>query len=526
MIIKEGYWNCYQTFRIRKVCKHLKQPNVPDKLPGVTGYAIDGVAEATSMVVSLLEHRKAVALNYAEVLNDKDRLKHLYEKGTTGNLPEFLEDFDSSLNDRLDQAICRDFGDLEQLDETHEELFNHRQGANCYYYLLMPLKVYFSDEKYEYCHMHVQLLMNGSTNIKLEVPLKNVPAECFWSRSHAPWFSKIKVWGAFLPDEANDEYVEIESEQNGVTTIQEILRLCANRIFSETIVDGARFTSFQTFVLTECSGCNLPDFRKNNESQLQQMYHFMFPENCMYTPSKETVLQQLDESHLCINGFHCMKSTQDQLVMYAGSEWTEEFAKDEPANVNAHLQGTLAINFDPFITQALAQKDNEITIYFLSQENGRSVERNKELDAGNADCLDRMLIGAPPYGMRLYNEVCAMLDNLSVNFQDMLNRTRFIEEHARQERDRRRSIFFNVIIVGFTVIFGLPTIQSTLVVLKDTVGFVDVFISTMGVNFWSVIFWIAILAALLVYLLRNKVRRFVKQLRINLNYRRLLKERQ
>lgn len=494
MLIQKGYWNYYLAFRIENYQTHILEMEKKKDFSGLIAFIADDNVLKNINIEELLKQRRTDVQKSKEMLTGDESYEKLYDLYKTDKLPEYFFDFDCSMNDLLNKQIEENISQVQFANHGYHQVLHSFGEGKCSYYVLMPLKIYFSDWKYEYCLVYIQLLTNGNGVIKLEVPLENIPAEFFYNYPMRRWFSYIKVWDPLFSNSEDNSYKIVMSDSEGIQDVITTLTNYVKNIFSESIVDENRFTGFETFVLSECSDCDIINANKNNERCLKEIYHFIFPENFSCTPNKEELRQFWNESHFNANGIHIIKGNQARLIMYANvSELMHQNGRNTVECKNSYLQASIAGTFDPFIILALAQKDNEISIYRMSEHDRHAINKNMTQYYANANYLDGMLIDAPKHGIDFYHEVQKILNNFSVDFQEMLERMRHIEEYEKLRLNEKQTTLLNRFTLIFTVLFGLPLIQDTLYLLKQVFNMEKDIIPIITISQVSFLIWVLLL---------------------------------
>ena len=151
-----------------------------------------------------------------------------------------------------------------------------------------------------------------------------------------------------------------------------------------------------------------------------------------------------------------------------------------------------------YILLALAQKDNEMTIYWLSEQDRHTINSMMVQYYANANYLDCLLAVAPKHGKIFYERVKNMLDSCSVDFNEMLHRMQSIELYEKSRLEEQQTISLNRVTLVFTVFFGLPLIQETLTTIKTILGAQKDLILKINCGQFSMVIWVVLLMVLLV----------------------------
>ena len=493
MLINSGYWNYYLAFRIKDYAKHIEEIKRKNNFSGMLAYITDDTVLTNINTDDLLRERKANIIKAQNELSGNESYEALYELYQADKLPEYFFDYDNSLNDLLEKKIADSISRVRFANHGYQQILHSFGKGKCEYYVLMPLKVYFTDSDYEYCLVYIQLLTSGNGIIKLEIPLKNISTETFCYYPMRRWFSYIKVWAPLFTNGAKEGYKIVLCDSCGIQDITTTLINYVHNIFPESIVDKDRFTGFETFVLSDFWGYEKHDI-KNNEQALSELYHFVFPEDHLCTPDIGDLKQFWEEAHFNINGIDFVKGYRARLIVYADvPEMMRQKGRNDIEDKNSYLQATITGTFDPFIVLALAQKDNEISIFRMSEQTKHAISRNMIQYYANANYLDSMLLAAPKNGIDFYNEVQKMFNNFSGDFIKMLERMQRIEDYEKIRLKEKQTTLLNRLTLIFTVLFGLPLIQDTLSMVREVFGISRDLIPIITMKHISFVVWLGLI---------------------------------
>ena len=174
-------------------------------------------------------------------------------------------------------------------------------------------------------------------------------------------------------------------------------------------------------------------------------------------------------------------------------EMMRQKGRNDIEDKNSYLQATITGTFDPFIVLALAQKDNEISIFRMSEQTKHAISRNMIQYYANANYLDSMLLAAPKNGIDFYNEVQKMFNNFSGDFIKMLERMQRIEDYEKIRLKEKQTALLNRLTLIFTVLFGLPLIQDTLSMVREVFGISRDLIPIITMKHISFVVWLGLI---------------------------------
>lgn len=494
MIIEEGYWNYYLAFRIENYQKHVQEMAEERLFDKVIAYVSDNESLVNVENEKLFEERKNIQNECISKLNGKEQIVDLRRMYENNDLPEFFFDFDEFANDSLQEQIKECIGHVEFVNSGYRQCFDYFGEGKCGFYVLMPLKIYYSEWEFEYCPVYIQLLTNGNGLIKLQVPIKQEDAAVFAAYPLKRWFSHIKIWEELYKSDGEKAYKILAGEIEGVEDISNALMTYVQNLFPTTIVDRNRFLGLETFVISKSSSPNILNINEKATKGLEELYYFVYPENFAIKPNEEELLSFWKENHCNISGVQAFFGDRDRIVMY--DDVQELLVRNNRENVpsdNDYLQASIAASFDAFILLALAQKDNEMSIYRLAERDRHTINRKMVQYNSNANYLDGILLNAPKHGKAFYEKTRDMLDDSMVDFRQMLERMQVIEEYEKLQLNEKQNASINKFTLMFTVLFGLPLINESLHLLKYIIGIYGDIVPIITIGHIALVIWLILL---------------------------------
>ena len=494
MIIEEGYWNYYLAFRIDNYQKHVLEMTKEKLLSRVVAYVSGDTVLVNKNNKDILDKRKE-NFNEAKLkLSGKEKLSDLQDLYEKNDLPESFFDFNVSANDLLENKINDSIDEVNFASYGYQSVFGTFGKEKCGYYVLMPLKMYYSEWDYQYCAVYIQLLTNGNGVIKLEVPINNTPTDVLSSYPMKRWYSYIKVWDALYSPNGEEKYKILSGEINGVEDITDALMRYVQNFFVESIVDKDRFLGFESFVISKTAKSEILNVNESNHRLLEEMYYFALPENFALTPNKEQLKKFWSESHYDASGIQVVFGDRARIVMYADvSLMLSRNRREDIVSEVEYLQSSVSASFDPFILLALAQKDNEISIYRIAEQDRHIINRKMTQYYSNLNYFEGIMLSAPKHGVDFYKRVREMLDECMIDFREMLHRMQIIEDYEKLRLNEKHNSLINKFSLIFTVLFGLPLIQESLLVLKDILKLRGDIIPFITIGHISLVTWLVLL---------------------------------
>ena len=86
-----------------------------------------------------------------------------------------------------------------------------------------------------------------------------------------------------------------------------------------------------------------------------------------------------------------------------------------------------------------------------------------------------------------------MLDECMIDFREMLHRMQIIEDYEKLRLNEKHNSLINKFSLIFTVLFGLPLIQESLLVLKDILKLRGDIIPFITIGHISLVTWLVLL---------------------------------
>ena len=501
MKIAEGYWNYYITFRVQ----YKKYMNDFEKRLKGRDAAFRGILSVHTDDYTLVHTGWSDILDQRRKEVEKSRLEYpltgdirsLWKLYDQNLLPEMYFDFDAQMNDSLDQWIGEFIGDMKFYRDAYSRIIHSAGEKKLFSFVLMPLKVTY-DNGYLYCPVYVYLLKNGLGTIKLEMPLFNIETE---ELSHYPmkrWFGNIKIWNSLF-EKGGDQRYQILTCNESVLDIMTALKWYVKTMFGDAIIDPDRITGFESILISQLENYDLNIPNIPEPELLRLLYRMANPEEFAVEPDKEKLLEFWNHSHLNINGIHFVKGDRARLIIYGNGRDIARRHETEITEASNYLQRSVSGTFDPYILLALAHKENEITIFRQADQNWHKIEHAMKQYYANANWLEEILLESPKLGIELYRMVLDMLENMPVDFTRLLDRLEKIEDINRSERGMKLDSVVRVVSLIFTAVFGLPSINETILLLKKIfvpqTDFIP-FVSTETVSF---LMWLLLILGLLLY---------------------------
>lgn len=498
MIIQNSYWNYYLAFRIKNYRTHLKEMDAKKAESGITAYICDDSIFKNTTIDNIMQERKCEALKQHQKFG-KCNLEELHQMYIKNELVEYYFDFDDEMNDQLENAIEASINQISLVMNGYRQMTNVFGSGKCGYYVLMPIKVYFTEWNYVYCPVSIQLLTNGNGVIKLQMPLKAIDMKLLSNYPLRRWFLNIKIWEALYMTDGEQCYKILDGDTDGIDDIVIALQTYVRNFFSKSLVDGDRFIGMETFVITECDKYSLSKLTLYDRDVVEQMYRFAYPENFAMIPNQDELNTFFEKAHFNASGIHVVCGDRGRLIMYADVDALMKLNnRNYIESKNQYLNNSIAATFDLYILLALAQKDNEMTIYWLSEQDRHTINSMMVQYYANANYLDSLLAVAPKHGKIFYERVKNMLDSCIVDFNEMLHRMQSIELYEKSRLEEQQTLSLNRVTLVFTVFFGLPLIQETLTTIKTILGAKKDLIPKINCGQFSMVIWGVLLIVLLV----------------------------
>lgn len=497
MIIQNGYWNYYLAFRIKNYSTHLKEIDVEKVKSGIIAYIGDDSVLKNTAIDNIMQERREEVVKQRGKFG-KSNLEELHQMYINNELAECYFDFDDDMNDQLENAIEANINQMILVRNGYTQMTDVFGTGKCGYYILMPIKVYLSEWNSVYCPVSIQLLTNGNGVIKLQIPLQNVDTKLLSNYPLRRWFFNIKIWESLYEIGGEQCYKILYGDTEGIDDIVIALQTYVRNFFPQSLVDGDRFMGMETFVITECDKYSLSKLSLRDRDVVEQMYRFAYPENFAMIPNQDDLNVFWENAHFDASGIQVVCGDRGRLIMYADVDALMKMHnRNYVESKNQYLNNSIAATFDLYILLALAQKDNEMTIYWLSDQDRHTINSMMVQYYANANYLDSLLAIAPKHGKIFYNRVKNMLDSCIVDFNEMLHRMQNIELYEKSRLEERQTISLNRVTLIFTVFFGLPLIQETMTTIKSILGVQKDLIPKINCGQFSMIIWGVLLVVLL-----------------------------
>ena len=163
MLINSGYWNYYLAFRIKDYAKHIEEIKRKNNFSGMLAYITDDTVLTNINTDDLLRERKANIIKAQNELTGNESYEALYELYQVDKLPEYFFDYDNSLNDLLEEKIADSISRVRFANHGYQQTLHSFGKGKCEYYVLMPLKVYFTDSSFPSAYPKVTASESSTT---------------------------------------------------------------------------------------------------------------------------------------------------------------------------------------------------------------------------------------------------------------------------------------------------------------------------------------------------------------------------
>lgn len=509
MLIKSGYWNYYMSFRIsdnKKLFRDIVEKDYSDTVIGIAGEG--KVLENDSMIVNYLAERNECMDRFLNQKNqEKWSLQTEREKYCNNELPEYYFDFiqrTDGYSDKLREMYDSEIAEIHECNQAIIDMTSECHKGCWYIFSLMPLKIEKKPFEYEFCPVYLYFFENGHAIIKTSISIDGVDGNVFETYPMKTWFGDIKAWEAAFQKGGRKEYKICQEDRRTISIVTHILQQYIYRLFDDNLLDAKRFCCFETFVISEMNGKQVWEIaKKGSLSEKEELYHFTNPEEFMTKITSEGWHDFWESSYEHFNGIDFVKGHNCRLII------TTDIAKlkgryhridveDEGSYLNISMQRT----FDFFLVIALCKKDGELYLASVSNDNIHDIE--KQIARYNQNCnFFEMFLDTVPYNARrFYSMIYSINEESFVDVKIRAERIQQMNVYQRNMFMEKRTLIVEVVALIGTVLFGLPALYDTLIILKRTfLSKVDL-IQGNGTQITAVVIWGILIVTISKYLVK------------------------
>lgn len=495
------------SFRIKdnkKLFRDICEKNYADTVMGIA--ADREILENNTEILCCLDERCECMKTVWERKDSKNwssqTERELYCKN---ELPEFYFDYVQQLDGCADKLRKVYESELAEIHECNKAMINMTSeiGKECWQILsLMPLKIEKKPYEYEFCPVYLYLFENGHAVIKTSISIEDVDSRVFATYPMDTWFGDIKAWEAAIQYGGRKEYKICQENNRSISIVTHILQQYIYRLFDDNLLDRNRFCCFETFVVAEMQGKQLWEIAgRGSREEKEELYHFANPEEFMTLITSERWHDFRASSYQCFNGIDFVKGHNCRLlIMTDVDRLKKHYHRTDDKNVGEYLNISMQRTFDFFLVIALCQKDGELYLSSASQKNLHDIER--QIARYNYNCnFFEMFLDAVPYNARkFYSMIYGINDDSFIDVKRRIERIKQMNVYQSNMLLEKRTLVVEVVALIGTVLFGLPTLYDTLMILKSTILSETDLIKGEVTRLIAVIIWIILIVVIVGYL--------------------------
>lgn len=426
MIIEQGYWNYFIAFQL------------------------DSMRAMTKCVKRGKLNRSVLAICQEEHYN----INPLFDNNPLEELNDYIDNNINVLKDTVDNVI---------------HIHGKQLQDNAIFALTVPIVMTTMQNKDIVCPTMLYLLSSGLGVVKVRVPINSVDSKCFASMPTKKWYKKVRL-PQYLKEGAG--YVEADASNNSaLEDFNELLFGIVITAFEGYIKSKDQICCFENITLLKVKEPKIEgqEFR-NNKGKLTQLFYVK--ESCGHTFDKfgETV-------NIC--GKSIMSCRPARVITFGSIETIKECMQVEGTISDIELlENCVQNSFDWTICLALWKKVNEIVCLMISAQKSANISKSIAKYNMIQHELDAMLDTSSYLIKKVYQLVIDNIEYEAGNNDYRIKRMGMIDDYGEKQSARFRSICFNLIMLFFTCLFGIPAIKETIFIIagppsKDTIPELD-----------------------------------------------------
>lgn len=474
MIIENGYWNYYISFRTPS-----------------SNEAIKAATEKSDYIIAIASGSDLIVSSHLwQTVKDSE----LYKK---------------------------DYSFQKCWDDSIEAVTSNSMAANTFFYRsktievfsasIMPLKVNYRNGSYYYCPVIITVFANGYGVMKLAMPLHNV--DCGNSFEKYPiksWFKSVEQCRCDT-DSINFSSSEVFDDVIGIRTIMEE---SLNNTFGEIKYDlGRNYYAFDTIVISDENG-DIGRLKQNTkDKRYNEIYHLACPEFFGKQLSRDAFNEFWQNKHGDINGIEYISGNPGRLVLFADPTQIVRSDRKEPVyDYLAYLHSAVSFAFDLAISIAINQKMNEADLYNISSSNLK-MHKIRSYIANYyyiKNYYDDLVESAPSTVKEIHKVAKDNIDQYGTSVMDKIKLYEYLEEMASRRRQLTISSYIGIISLFAVVLFGLPSIEDGCRIIGSLLPQGISLFPVLSINALAFVIWlvILILMSVIVLAINKKYRKY------------------
>ena len=145
-----------------------------------------------------------------------------------------------------------------------------------------------------------------------------------------------------------------------------------------------------------------------------------------------------------------------------------QYRRSDVEDTGKYFNISMQRSFDFFLVVALCQKDGELYLASVSNDNIHDIE--KQIARYNQNCnFFEMFLDTVPYNARkFYSMIRGINDDSFIDVKTRIERIQQVNAYQRSMLVEKRTLIAEEVALIGTVLFGLPTLYNTLMLLKIT----------------------------------------------------------
>lgn len=284
------------------------------------------------------------------------------------------------------------------------------------------------------------------------------------------WFGNIKAWEAAIQCGGRKEYKICEARDQKISIVTHILQKYVYRLFNGNLLDEKRFGCFETFVIAEMKEKQIWEIAgKGSAKEKEELYQLVNPEEFMTQVTSERWHEFWKSSYEYFNGIDFVKGHNCRLIITMDMDKLKrQYRRSDVEDTGKYFNISMQRSFDFFLVVALCQKDGELYLASVSNDNIHDIE--KQIARYNQNCnFFEMFLDTVPYNARkFYSMIRGINDDSFIDVKTRIERIQQVNAYQRSMLVEKRTLIAEEVALIGTVLFGLPTLYNTLMLLKIT----------------------------------------------------------
>lgn len=458
LLIQEGYWNLYMPFHIQSNEQLFRNLAANNSIKGVIGGTMDDIIFKNNRIKDFFETRKlAIAHNGKDHKNKELEPERGFSNKEGRVVDSLLEACEYSLEEVAD--IIQVFNMLTQNINKEKWMA----------IALMPLEIKMDNIHCDYCPLYIYLFENGYGVIRTSIRMVNIESSIVSTYPMGKWFEEVKMWQPLTEKQENkyiEEYRHVECAN--ALSITNLFQQIIENIFNGNLLEKNMLICFETFTIAKAQSKPIWDINtRGTEEERSAIYSLANPEEIMYGHIENKKWKEFWEyNHSTVNGIEIIHGNPCRAILF-GDKRLLEVQEEKIENLGGYFNLSISKTFEMFLIIALCQKDSELYLYQVFENDQYSIDKEMVKFNLNQNFFDGFLDVAPINAKKIYYIIKEINSKVFSDVNIRVNRIQEINTYQRSVFLDKKTYILEVVALVASVLFGLPMINDTIQIIRS-----------------------------------------------------------